>query len=145
MSDSAIAFDSQYDWEIASSFPARTKNGIIAVTRSASVAEPEPLEILSLMEFETIVAGKKLVDQPISLGIAAIVVVAIFGAFAWGFSLLHGDLGDIRVDLRTQISDVRSDLRSLNDAVRSQSSEQAITNKKLDDLVAATYAKESKR
>lgn len=122
---------------------------------------------------ETVVARKdNFLAQPLPLGIAGLTAAAMMGVFAWGFSILDGRISELRAEDAMQFNSIRQSINALaessletnqriasysletdrriasysletNRRIDSLATEIAVTNAKLDDLIAAT--KERKR
>jgi hypothetical protein len=117
---------------------------------------PVPFEVQIPWEINAMAARKGFLEQALPVGVAGVVGTAIIGVFAWGFSMLHGDLGDLRKgtnedigeirgevrELRADIREIGSDVRDAGKQIATLSAQQGITNQKLDDLIAVTREKQ---
>lgn len=101
-----------------------------------------PFEIQIPWEIKAMAAGKGILEQALPVGIAAVVGAAIVAVFAWGFSMLHGDLGDLRKETHDDIGELRSDIRDTSKQIASVATQQSMTNQKLDDLIGVAREKQ---
>lgn len=85
--------------------------------------------------------------QPVPLGIAALIAAAIMAVFGWGFSILDGNISELRTETTRQMDGIRQSIDSVADSshrdslqmtgrIDSVATEIAVTNTKLDDLIA---------